>query len=165
MAASKLPTKALGRNGPLVSTLGFGAMGLSASYGFGGSDEDRFKVLDRAYELGSTFWDTADVYGDNEELIGKWFKRTGKRDDIFLTTKCGGVSNASGEFIIRSDPEYVRQACDKSLELLGVSHIDLFYLHRLDKETPVELTIGALAKLKEYVYVFDQCLLVYSANR
>ncbi|EHK45977.1 uncharacterized protein TrAtP1_013055 [Trichoderma atroviride] len=149
MAASKLPTKALGRNGPLVSTLGFGAMGLSASYGFGGSDEDRFKVLDRAYELGSTFWDTADVYGDNEELIGKWFKRTGKRDDIFLATKCGGVYNASGNFTIRSDPEYVREACDKSLQLLGVSHVDLFYLHRLDKETPVELTIGALAKLKE----------------
>lgn len=127
-------------------------MGLSAIYGFGGSDEDRFKVLDRAHELGNTFWDTADVYGDNEELIGKWFKRTGKRDDIFLATKCGGIFDASGNASIRSDPEYVQQACDKSLQLLGVSHIDLFYLHRLDKETPVELTIKALAELKELVY-------------
>ncbi|RFU77506.1 aldo keto reductase [Trichoderma arundinaceum] len=152
MATTKIPAKALGRNGPLVSTIGFGAMGLSASYGSGGSDEDRFRVLDRAHELGSTFWDTADVYGDNEELIGKWFKRTGKRDDIFLATKCGGVFGASGSASIRSDPEYVRQACDKSLQLLGVSHIDLFYLHRLDKETPVELTVNALAGLKELVY-------------
>lgn len=165
MAASKLPTKPLGRNGPLVSTLGFGAMGLSASYGFGGSDEDRFNVLDRAYELGSTFWDTADVYGDNEELIGKWFKRTDKRDDIFLATKCGGVYNASGNFTIRSDAEYVREACDKSLRLLGVAHIDLFYLHRLDKETPVELTIGALAKLKEFVTSNTWKLLVQEAER
>jgi aryl-alcohol dehydrogenase-like predicted oxidoreductase len=152
MATTKLSTKALGRNGPLVSTIGFGAMGLSASYGFGGSDEDRFKVLDRAYELGNTFWDTADVYGDNEELIGKWFKRTGKRDDVFLATKCGGVFGPSGNYSIRSDAEHVRQACERSLQLLDVSHIDLFYLHRLDKETPVELTIKALAELKELVH-------------
>ncbi|KAK4069132.1 hypothetical protein Trihar35433_5711 [Trichoderma harzianum] len=150
MAPATLPTKPLGRNGPLVSTIGFGAMGLSSMYGFGGSDEDRFKVLDRAHELGNTFWDTADVYGDSEELLGKWFKHSGKRDDIFLATKCGGVYDPStGKASIRSDPEYVRQACDKSLQLLGVSHIDLFYLHRVDKETPVELTIKALAELKE----------------
>ncbi|UKZ82622.1 hypothetical protein TrVFT333_010415 [Trichoderma virens FT-333] len=149
MAPATLPTKSLGRNGPLVSRIGFGAMGLSSMYGFGGSDEDRFKVLDRAHELGNTFWDTADVYGDNEELLGKWFKHSGKRDDIFLATKCGAVFDAAGNASIRSDPEYVRQACDKSLGLLGVSHIDLFYLHRLDKETPVELTIKALAELKD----------------
>ncbi|KAL7934353.1 Aldo/keto reductase [Trichoderma chlorosporum] len=149
MTPATLPTKPLGRNGPLVSTIGFGAMGLSSMYGFGGSDEDRFKVLDRAHELGNTFWDTADVYGDNEELLGKWFKYSGKRDDIFLATKCGAVYDASGNSYIRSDPEYVRQACEKSLQLLGVSHIDLFYLHRLDKETPVELTIKALAELKD----------------
>ncbi|KAL7948628.1 Aldo/keto reductase [Trichoderma barbatum] len=149
MTLAKLQTKTLGRNGPLVSTLGFGAMGLSSMYGFGGSDEDQFKLLDRAHELGNTFWDTADVYGDNEELLGKWFKHSGKRDDIFLATKCGGVFDSSGNSSIRSDPEYVRQACDKSLQLLGVSHIDLFYLHRLDKETPVELTIRALTELKD----------------
>ncbi|KAL7806867.1 NADP-dependent oxidoreductase domain-containing protein [Trichoderma aethiopicum] len=149
MAPTKLPTKPLGRNGPLVTRLGFGAMGLSVSYGHGGSDEERFKVLDRAHELGNTFWDTADVYGDNEELIGKWFKRTGKRDDFFLATKCGGHLDAAGNFSIRSDPEYVRQACASSLQKLGVSHIDLFYLHRLDKVTPVEHTVKALVELKE----------------
>ncbi|EGR45487.1 uncharacterized protein TRIREDRAFT_68336 [Trichoderma reesei QM6a] len=149
MAATALPTRPLGRNGPLVPALGFGAMGLSVSYGPAGSDEERFKVLDRAYELGSTFWDSADVYGDNEDLIGKWFKRTGKRDGIFLATKCGGYLDSSGGFSVRSDPEYVRQACEKSLQRLGVSHIDLFYLHRLDRKTPIELTIKALAELKE----------------
>ena len=153
MASTKLPAKPLGRNGPLVPRLGFGGMGLSVSYGFGGSDEERFKVLDRAHELGNTFWDTADVYGANEDLIGKWFKRTGKRDDIFLATKCGGILDAGG-FSIRSDPEYVRQACDKSLQRLGVSHIDLYYMHRLDKEVPVELTIKALVELKKSEYSY-----------
>ncbi|KAL7961254.1 Aldo/keto reductase [Trichoderma compactum] len=151
MAPAALPTKPLGRNGPLVSTIGFGAVGLGSMYGCGGSDEERFKVLGRAHELGNTFWDTADVYGDSEELPGKWFKHSGKRDDIFLATKCGGVYDPStGKASIRSDPEYVRRACDKSLQLLGVSHIDLFYLHRVDKETPVELTIKALAEAGEY---------------
>lgn len=147
--ATMLETRPLGRGGPLVSTIGFGAMGLSASYGYGGSDEDRFQVLDRAHQLGNTFWDTADVYSDNEDLIGKWFRRTGKRNDVFLATKCGAVFEANSNVLIRSDPEHIRQACDKSLTRLGVSHIDLFYLHRLDRETPVELTVKAMAELKE----------------
>ncbi|KAK5993967.1 Aldo-keto reductase str7 [Cladobotryum mycophilum] len=146
--SAKLETKPLGRGGPLVPTLGFGAMGLSASYGPGGTDEERFKVLDRAHELGATFWDTADVYMDNEELIGKWFRRTGKRDDVFVATKCGAVFDAQGNSSIRSDPEYIHEACNSSLQKLGVSHIDLFYLHRLNKDTPVELTVQALAELK-----------------
>jgi aryl-alcohol dehydrogenase-like predicted oxidoreductase len=79
---SQLPQRQLGKNGPKVTALGFGAMGLSAFYGKPESDEARFKVLDRAYELGETNWDSADVYGDNEDLIGKWFKRTGKRDEV-----------------------------------------------------------------------------------
>lgn len=79
----QLPKRQLGRDGPMVTALGFGAMGLSAFYGKVDSDEERFKVLDRAYELGETFWDSADMYGDNEDLIGKWFKRTGKRDDVY----------------------------------------------------------------------------------
>lgn len=83
----KLPTRQIGRNGPEVPALGLGTMGLSAYYGMIDDDETRFKFLDRAYELGATFWDTADVYGDSEELIGKWFKRTGKREEIFLVTK------------------------------------------------------------------------------
>ena len=83
----KLPSRRIGRDGPEVPALGLGTMGLSAYYGTIDDDETRFKFLDRAYELGATFWDTADVYGDSEELIGKWFKRTGKRDEIFLVTK------------------------------------------------------------------------------
>ena len=82
MAPATLPTRPLGRNGPPVTALGFGAMGLSAFYGSTASDEERFKVLDRAYELGETNWDSADIYGDNEDLIGKWFARTGKRKEV-----------------------------------------------------------------------------------
>ena len=78
----KLPQRQLGKNGPTVTALGFGAMGLSAFYGKPEADEVRFKVLDRAYELGETNWDSADIYMDNEDLIGKWFKRTGKRDEV-----------------------------------------------------------------------------------
>lgn len=79
---SALPTRKLGKNGPQVPALGFGLMGLSTSYGQPGSDEDRMKLLDRAHELGEVFWDTADVYGDNEELLGKWFNKTGKRNEV-----------------------------------------------------------------------------------
>ena len=79
---SHVPTRQLGKNGPQVTALGFGAMGLSSFYGTTESDEERFKVLDKAYELGERFWDSADMYGDNEDLIGKWFKRTGKRNDV-----------------------------------------------------------------------------------
>lgn len=82
-----LPTRKLGRNGPKVTAVGFGLMGLSAFYGAPESDEKRFEVLDRAYELGETFWDSADMYQDSEDLLGKWFKRTGKKNEIFLATK------------------------------------------------------------------------------
>lgn len=83
----QLPTRKLGKTGPQVPALGFGVMGLSAFYGQPESDESRFLILDRAYELGEAFWDSADIYGDSEDLLGKWFKRTGKRDEIFLATK------------------------------------------------------------------------------
>lgn len=80
--AAAYPTRRLGKNGPEVSAIGFGLMGLSGVYGTPEPDEDRFKVLDRALELGVTFWDSADVYYDNEDLLGKWFKRTGKRNEV-----------------------------------------------------------------------------------
>ncbi len=83
-----IPTHKLGKNGPQVSAMGFGLMGLSAGYGQPESDEARMKVLDRAHELGDYFWDSADVYGDNEDLIRKWFKRTGNRDEV---SKCNGI--------------------------------------------------------------------------
>lgn len=85
--APQVSTRKLGKNGPHVPAIGLGLMGIGAFYGAVGSDEKRFEVLDRAHELGQTFWDTADMYMDSETLIGKWFKRTGKRNDIFLATK------------------------------------------------------------------------------
>ena len=138
--------------GPQVTALGFGAMGLSAFYGAPESDEERFKVLDRAYALGETFWDSADVYLDSEDLIGKWFKRTGKREDIFLATKFAN-SVKDGKVMVRSDPEYVKEACAKSLKRLGISTIDLYYCHRLDGQTPIEKTVEAMVELKKYVHL------------
>ncbi len=123
-------------------------MGMSVGYGKPESDEDRFQILDKAYDMGETFWDTADAYMDNEDLIGKWFKRTGKRDDIFLATKFG-ITMKDGSMAVRSDPEYVKEACERSLERLGLSTIDLYYCHRLDVKTPVEKTIEAMAQLKK----------------
>ena len=170
MSSAKLPTRQLGKNGPQVTALGFGAMGLSgmtsidnrdrkrrrlqeahdllAFYGKPEADEERFKVLDKAYEMGETNWDSADVYMDNEDLIGKWFKRTGKRDEIFLATKFANMYK-DGVMTRRSDPEYVREACEKSLKRLGVETIDLYYCHRVDTVTPVEKTVEAMAQLKK----------------
>ncbi len=144
----KLPIRQLGKDGPHVTALGFGAMGLSAFYGKPESDEERFKVLDRVYELGETNWDSADMYADNEDLIGKWFKRTGKRNEIFLATKFANVFNPDGTMSVKSDPEYVKEACDKSLKRLGIDCIDLYYCHRVDGKTPIEKTVEAMVELK-----------------
>ncbi|KDR76498.1 hypothetical protein GALMADRAFT_210475 [Galerina marginata CBS 339.88] len=143
-----LPTRIIGKDH--VTAIGLGLMGLSAFHGPNESDEERFKFLDAALEAGETNWDSADVYGDNEDLIGKWFKRTGKRGDIFLATKFGLTSEG-----INGTPEYVRSAAEKSLLRLGVDTIDLYYLHvgiartinRADKTTPIEITVGAMAEL------------------
>ncbi|KAJ7678356.1 NADP-dependent oxidoreductase domain-containing protein [Mycena rosella] len=132
--------------GALVSEIGFGAMGISGFYGAVESDEERFKVLDAAYEGGCRHWDTAHMYGDSEELIGKWFKRTGKRSEIFLATKFG-ITFTSAGLEVRSDPEYVREQVATSLSRLGVDCIDLYYQHRIDPKTPIEVTVGAMAEL------------------
>ncbi|KAJ7159622.1 Aldo keto reductase, partial [Mycena filopes] len=107
------------------SAIGFGAMGLSGYYGAVESDEERFKVLDAAYAAGCTFWDTANIYADSEELLGKWFQHTGKRADIFLATKFGFKSDMS----VDGTPENLRASAAASFEKLGVDTIDLFYLH------------------------------------
>ncbi|KAJ6482299.1 NADP-dependent oxidoreductase domain-containing protein [Mycena vitilis] len=134
-------TRKLGNS--TFSGVGFGAMGISTWYGAVESDEERFKVLDAAHAAGCVFWDTADIYGDSEVLIGKWFKRTGKRDDIFLASKFGFTPS----FAIDGSPAYVKAAAELSLKKLGVDHIDLYYLHRADSKTPIEHTIGAMAEL------------------
>ncbi|KAL0945918.1 hypothetical protein HGRIS_012201 [Hohenbuehelia grisea] len=137
-----LPTRKLGDAN--VSAIGFGAMGISAFYGTVGTDEERFKVLDAAFESGCTFWDTADVYADSEELIGKWFQRTGKRDEIFLASKFGLRSSPTR--LINGDPEYVKLATERSLKRLGVDCIDLYYFHRPDPTVSIETTVGAMAE-------------------
>jgi len=125
-----------------VTEIGFGAMGIAAFYGKTEPDEERFKVLDAALEAGCTNWDTAHIYNDSEELIGKWFKRTGNRDKIYLATKCGiAPSGANGT------REFIREQINTSLERLGVDYVDLYYLHRVDPKTPIEVSVGALAEL------------------
>ncbi|KAJ7114124.1 Aldo/keto reductase [Mycena epipterygia] len=129
-----------------VSAIGYGAMGLSGFYGEGiTSDDERFKILDLLHEKDCTFWDTADNYNDNEELIGKWLRRTGKRQDIFIATKFGYYLKDNRT--INGDPEYVREATEASLRKLGVSSIDLLYLHRADTTVPIEVTVGAMSEL------------------
>lgn len=126
-------------------------MGLSAFYGEPESDEVRFKVLDRALELGETNWDSADMYLDSEDLVGKWFKRTGKRDQIFIATKFGNktLPGPGKERTVDSTPEYCKEACAKSLSRLGIECIDLYYCHRVDKKTPIEKTVQAMVELKK----------------
>ncbi|KAJ7469736.1 NADP-dependent oxidoreductase domain-containing protein [Mycena latifolia] len=135
------PTRTIGTS--TFPAIGFGAMGISAFYGEVESDEERFKVLDAAHAAGCTFWDTADVYMDSEVLLGKWFKRTGKRADIFLSTKFGMTADLS----VDGSPKHVREAAESSLAKLGVDTIDLYYLHRADVKVPIEHTVGAMAEL------------------
>ena len=113
-------------------------------------DEDRLKLLDRAWELGCTNWDTADAYGDSEDLIGKWFKlHPERRRDIFLATKFGLKANPDGNITVDSSPEYARQQAETSLKRLRVDYIDLYYLHRPNPDVPIETTVGELKKLVE----------------
>ncbi|KAI1390276.1 Aldo/keto reductase [Hypoxylon trugodes] len=146
---SSIPTRPLGRNGPQVPRIGFGAMGLSIGYGKPMPDEQRLALLDHAHQIGETFWDTSDFYGDSEDLIGKWFAKSGKRSDIFLATKFGGVPLGDGGFGFRGDIEHVKEACEKSLKRLGTDYIDLWYPHRLDGSTPIEHIVAEMVKIKE----------------
>ncbi|EUC26963.1 hypothetical protein COCCADRAFT_10294 [Bipolaris zeicola 26-R-13] len=151
---ASLPTKPLGKTGRQVPALGFGMMGLSMAYGPTGNDEERLALLDRAWELGYTNWDTANSYADSEVLIGKWFKlHPERRADIFLATKFGVkvALDDKGEWNISADNslEFLTECLEGSLQKMGVDYIDLFYVHRLDPKTPVEKTMELLAKAKK----------------
>jgi len=141
---SAVPTRRIGNDD--VTEMGLGLMGLSAFYGQVESDEERFKFLDTALEDGWTFWDSADIYGDSEDLVGKWFKKTGNRKKIFLATKFGIVRTETSRSV-NGTPEYVKSACEKSLKRLGIDQIDLYYMHRADPKVPIEKTVGAMAEL------------------
>ncbi len=138
----------LGSNGPQVSALGLGCMGMSDFYGER-DDAQSIATIHRALDLGVTLLDTADVYGPhtNEVLVGKAI--AGRRNQVFLATKFGIVRdpNDPGARGFNGRPEYVRAACDASLKRLGIDHIDLYYQHRVDKNVPIEETVGAMADL------------------
>ncbi len=139
--------RTLGSAGLEVSAEGLGCMGMSEFYGEADEGEAT-AVIHRALELGVTFLDTADMYGPftNEKLVGKAIR--GRRDEVVVATKFGNVRGPDGERLgVRGDPEYVREACDASLQRLGIERIDLYYQHRVDPQVPIEETVGAMAEL------------------
>jgi aryl-alcohol dehydrogenase-like predicted oxidoreductase len=147
-------TRKLGKNGPHVPALGLGCMGMSISYGEP-DDEQSIRTIHRAYELGANLLVTSDAYGNgvNESLIGRAIK--GRRNHFVLATKFGNLAlagrgeAASGRALSGGHPDYVPQACDKSLARLGVDTIDIYGLHRVDPTVPIEETVGAMSRLVE----------------
>lgn len=139
--------KALGKSNLIVSRLGLGCMGMSEFYG-PGNEAESIRTIHRALSLGVNFLDTADIYGlgGNEELVGKALRD--RREQAVLATKFGNVRGKDGSWLgVNGKPDYVRSCCDASLRRLGVDVIDLYYQHRVDPETPIEETVGAMADL------------------
>jgi aryl-alcohol dehydrogenase-like predicted oxidoreductase len=143
-----MPRRKLGSQGLSVSAQGLGCMGMSDFYKGGEGEQESIATIHRALDLGIDFLDTADMYGPftNEELVGRAIK--GKRDRFVVATKFGNERTPDGKYLgVNGRPEYVRACCDASLKRLGVDHIDLYYQHRVDLDTPIEDTAGAMAEL------------------
>jgi aryl-alcohol dehydrogenase-like predicted oxidoreductase len=159
-----IPRRKLGSQGLQVSAIGLGCMGMSDFYG--PSDEaDNLRVLNAAIDIGINFFDTADMYGmgANERLLAKVLST--RREEVILATKFGIVRGAGGAVLgVKGSPEYVRAACDASLERLGVDHIDLYYQHRVDPQVAIEETVGAMADLVKAGKVRQLGLSEASAN-
>jgi aryl-alcohol dehydrogenase-like predicted oxidoreductase len=137
----------LGNQGLTVSPIGLGCMGMSEFYG-PRDEAEAIATIHRALDLGVNFLDTADMYGPftNESLVGRAIK--GQRDAFVVATKFGNMRGTEGQFLgVNGRPDYVRECCDASLKRLGVDHIDLYYQHRVDANTPIEETVGAMAEL------------------
>ncbi|TFK52942.1 Aldo/keto reductase [Heliocybe sulcata] len=149
MAIVEFPKRKLGRNGPEVSAIGLGAMGIGAWYGK--TDESKaLEMLSSAADRGVTFWDTADVYGTSEATIGKWFSQTGRRSEIFLATKFGSFDMTPGAAPKpNSRPSYMKRQLENSLKELGTTYIDLWYQHRVDPEVPIEVVMETVKPLIE----------------
>ncbi|KZV84920.1 Aldo/keto reductase [Exidia glandulosa HHB12029] len=140
-----VPTRTFGKNGPQVSVVGLGLMGMSAYYGPAMPDETAFPLLDKAIELGCTHWDTRCAYN----TLNRYFKaRPGAREKVFLATKFGVLWDGK-TMSARGDYDYVIECGNKALERIGTSYIDLFYVHRIDEKTPIEITMRALVQLKK----------------
>jgi aryl-alcohol dehydrogenase-like predicted oxidoreductase len=146
-----MKTRKLGPSGPQVSAIGLGCMGMSAFYG-ASDEQESTRTIQRALDLGCNFLDTSDMYGPhtNERLVGAAI--AGRRDEVFLATKFGirlepGAAGEAPKRSIDGSRDYVRSACEGSLQRLAVDHIDLYYQHRVDPKTPIEETVGAMAEL------------------
>ncbi|RQP25446.1 aldo/keto reductase [Albitalea terrae] len=143
-----MPRRTLGNQDLQVSAIGLGCMGMSDFYG-PADEQQSLKVLNHAIDIGVNFLDTADMYGingANERLLSQVLRT--RRNEVVLATKFGNVRGPDGAFLgIDGSPDYVRRACDASLQRLGVDHIDLYYQHRVDRKVPIEETVGAMAEL------------------